>query len=294
MTAPRLISVLPSFGKAAGGDSVTIVGKDIDPAATVDFRLHPADTLIPAAGITGFINFPDNIQHITVTTPAIPEHSGVAGDITFFDRSVTLRVTNPGLEFDELELAYTVKFIDRTPTFVEIGDVLFFPERLTSPTGGGSLFESFTAGSDLWVQTYEFIPDGAGEVDYKAFGEFDFRPADPRHVKRTSNFRRPRNFTPFITRGQILKVQLETFPGNAAGWTVEIEDDLGVDVLQGIGVAAGPAPGTIFEFVPVLTDANGASQPVAVHDHLRFHVTGAAAGSPPATYGQVKVFYGLD
>jgi hypothetical protein len=286
--------VLPTHGKAAGGDSITIVGKDIDPLASVDFRLHPSDTLIPAAAITGFIDFPDNIQHITVTTPPIPEHSGVAGDITFFDRSVTLRVTNPGPDFDELELGYTVKFIDRTPTFVEIGDVLFFPERLTVPTGGGTLFESFTAGSDLWVQTYEFIPDGAGEVDYKAFGEFDFRPADPRFNQRRGNFRRPRNFTPFITRGQIMKVQLETFPGFAAGWTVEIEDDLGVDVLQGAGAAAGPAPGTIAEFVPVLVDVNGESQPVVLHDHLRFHVTGAAAGTPPATYGQVKVWYGLD
>lgn len=292
MVLPRLISVLPTIGTAAGGESITIVGKDIDPAATVDFRLAPLDTLIPAAAITSFIDFPDNIQHITVTTPAIPEASGVPGDITFFDRSVTLRVTNPGPDFSELNLAFTAQFIDRTPAFVEVGSTLFFPERLTSPTGGGALFESFTAGSDLWVQTYEFLPDGGGEVDYKAFGEFDIS-GDPRKVHRRGKFRRPRNFTPYITRGKILKVQLETFPGNAGGWTVEIEDDLGFDVLQGLGTGAGPVPGTPVEFVPAIDDGYGDGETVALHDHLRFHVTGAGAGGA-ATYGQVRVFLGLD
>lgn len=292
MTAPRLISVLPTIGTAAGGESITIVGKDIDPAAAVDFRLAPLDTLVPAAAITGFINFPDNIQHITVTTPPIPEASGVSGDITFFDRSVTLRVTNPGPEFDELNLAFTVKFIDRTPTFTEVGTTLFFPERLNVPSGGGSLFESYTAGSDIWIQTWEFLPDGSGDVDYKHFGEFNIDD-DPRKVFRTGNYRRPRNFTPYISRGQILKVQLETFPGNASGWTVVLEDDLGIDVLQGDGGGAGPAPGSPAEFVPVIVDTNGESQPVVLHDHLRFTISGAGAGGA-ATYGRVRVFLGLD
>lgn len=292
MVLPRLISVLPTIGTATGGESITIVGKDIDPAATVDFRLHPSDTVIPAAAITSFIEFPDNIQHVTVTTPAIPEASGVSGDITFFDRSVSIRVTNPGPDASELHLAYTVKFIDRTPTFVEIGDVLFFPERMTSPTGGGSLFDSYTAGSDLWVQTYEFLPDGAGEVDYKHYGEFDIS-GDARKVHHRGNFGHRRNFTPYISRGTILKVQLETFPGNAGGWTVEIEDDLGIDVLQGLGAAAGPAPGAPVEFVPVIDDGYGDGEKIAIHDHLRFHVTGAGAGGA-ATYGRVRVFLGLD
>ena len=290
MVVPRLINVVPGSGKAAGGESITIVGKDIDPTATVDFRLHPAQTLI-AGVITKFLELPDNIQHVTVTTPVIPEASGIVGDITFFDRHVALRVTNPTTEFGEL-FHWEARFIDRTPAFTELGSVLFFPERMTTPTGGGALFESFTAGSDLWVQTYEFIPDGSGDVEYKAFGEFDFRPFDARFVKRTGNFGRPRNFSPFITRGQILKVQLETFPTFVGGWTVEFLDDLGFDVFQGLGVAGGP--GSPVQFIPTIDDGYGDGELISIHDHMQFSVSGASPGSPPTTYGQVRVFLGLD
>ncbi len=293
MVAPRLINVVPGNGKAAGGESITIVGQDIDPAAGVDFRLHPAQTTIAAAAITKFISLPDNIQHVTVTTPAIPELSGITGDITFFNRHVSIRVTNPSTEFGELH-HWEATFIDRIPTFVEVGDVLFFPERLTTPTGGGALFESHTAGSDLWVQTYEFIPDGSGDVDYKGFGEFDFRPFDARYTQRRGNFGHPRNFTPFITRGTIVKVQLETFPTFAGGWDVEFFDDLGLDVFQGLGVGTGPASGSPIQFIPTIDDGYGDGEHITIHDHMRFKVTGAGAGTPPTTYGQVRVFLALD
>lgn len=294
MTRPRLINNIPKIFKASGGESLTICGKDIDSAATVDLRLQPLNTLIPCV-VTQFINFPDNLQHITVTTPAVPPQSGIPGDITYFERHVTIRVTNPPYgEWDELEQAYHARFLDNTPTFTEIGHVLFYPERLTSPASGGALFESFTAGSDLWRQTYEFIPDAGGTVDYKAYSPYDQRPFDPRHNKRTSNWGRPRTYSPFITRGEIKRVILETFPGFPGGWSVTLRDDTGFDAFQGNGIGAGPPPGSAVEFVPVLVDGYGTSHPVVLHDHMRFTITGAGAGAPPSTYGLVHIYLGLD
>jgi len=291
---PRLINVIPTTGKAAGGENITIIGMDIDSLAVVDFRLQPLDILIPSAGVVQYISFPNDLQHITVTTPVIPPQSGIPGDITFFDRPVTIRVTNPPMgEYDELHMSWNAMFIERVPAFTEIGHVLFSPERLTVPTGNGALFESFSAGSAVWRQTYEFMPDPTGTVDYKAYGEFDFRPYDPRYNKRTAPYNRPRSFSPFITRGEILKVVLETFPGNAAGWSVTFKDDTGIDAFQGLGVGAGPPSGAPREFVPAMQDGYGCCHPIVLHDHMRFTITGAGPGTPPATYGLVHVYLGF-
>jgi hypothetical protein len=291
---PRLINVVPTSGKATGGENITIVGMDIDAAAVVDFRLQPSNTLIPAAAVVQFISFPNDLQHITVTTPTIPEQSGIPGDLTFFDRPVTIRVTNPPMgEYDELPLSWNARFIEREPAFTEIGEVLFYPERLNVPIGGDALFPTFSAGADLWRQTYEFLPDPTGTVDYKYYGQFDHRPYDPRHNRRQAAFGRPRNYMPFITRGEILKVVLDTFPGNAGGWSVTFKDDVGVDALQGMGVGAGPAPGTPVEFVPAIQDGYGCCHPIVLNDHMRFTITGAGPGMPPATYGLVHIYLGI-
>jgi hypothetical protein len=277
-----------------GGESITIIGKDFDPGCIVDFRLHPFQTLIPAV-VTQFIGFPDNLQHVTITTPAIPEQSGIPGDITFFDRRVTIRVTNPPYgEFSERLQCYVAEFLDTAPKFTEIGEVLFFPERLTMTAGNSALFETFTANSDICRQTYEFLPDPAGAVDYKCYGDFDHRPYDPRYTKKVGSFGNPKNFTAYITRGQILRVVLETFPGSADGWSVTLRDDVGLDAFQGMGVGAGPVPGAPYEFIPTITDGYGASHLVTLHDHMRFTITGAGPGTPPTTYGLVHVYLGLD
>jgi len=291
MVVPRLISVTPTTGKASGGEVITISGMDIDAAAVVDFRLQPLQTLIPAV-VAQFIGFPNNLQHVAVTTPAIPEQSGIPGDITFFDRPVTIRVTNPMGEYDELHMSWNARFIERVLTFTEIGEVLFYPERLNTAMGGGELFETFSAGVPIWRQTYEFLPDPAGVVDYKCYGEYDQRPYDPRYNSRKGAFGHPRLYPPFITRGEILKVVLETFPGNAGGWSVTLKDDTGIDALQGMGVGAGPAPGAPFVFVPAMQDGYGCCHPIVLDDHMRFTITGAGPGLPPATYGLVHVYLG--
>jgi hypothetical protein len=292
MTRPRLINVIPTTGKASGGENITIIGKDIDSAAVVDFRLQPLSTLIPAAAIVQFIHFPDNLQHITVTTPVIPPQSGIPGDLTYFDRPVTIRVTNPPMgEFDELHLSWNARFIEHALTFTELGKVLFYPERLNLTDS--ALLETFTAGADLWRQTYEFMPDPAGAVDYKYYGEYDQRPFDPRHNQRRSAFGHPRVYMPFITRGEILKVVLETFPGNAGGWSVTFRDDVGIDAFQGMGIGAGPAPGAPVEFVPAIQDGYGCCHPIVLNDHMRFTISGAGPGMPPATYGLVHIYLGI-
>ena len=294
MVVPRLISVTPTSGNAAGGETITIVGMDIDAAATVDFRLCPTSVLVPAAAVVQFINFPNNLQHLSVTTPAIPTQSGIVGDLTFFDRSVTIRVTNPPLgEYSELHFSWNARFIDHSLTFTEIGKVLFYPERLNTPIGGGELFETFTAGSSIWRQTYEFVPSVAGVVDYKAYGEFDIRPLDPRHNSRKGAFGHPRVYSPFVTRGKILKVVLQTFLGSAAGWSVTLKDDMGVDALQGLGAAAGPAAGGSATFISAKLDSTGQSQKIALNDHMRFGVTGTGVFTAP-TYGLVHVYLGLE
>lgn len=293
MATPRIINVIPNTGKAVGGESITIIGKDFDSACTVDFRLHPFQTLLPAA-VTNFIGFPDNLQHVTVTTPAIPEESGIAGDITFISRRVTIRVTNPLGEYGEFLQSYVAEFLDTVPAFTEVGEVLFFPERLTATAGNTALFATFTERSDIYRQTYEFLPDPAGAVDYKAYGSFDYRPYDPRYTRKVGAFGRPYTYPAYITKGQILRVVLETYPGSAPGWSVTFKDDAGLDAFLGLGVGVGPAPGVPLEFVPMITDGYGCCSPVVLHDHMRFTITGAGPGIPPATYGAVHVYLGLD
>jgi len=281
MVAPRLISCLPSFGNAAGGESVTIAGLDIDPAATVDFFPFPgwpSGVPLPAA-VTGYIFFPNGVQHITVASPAIPTQSGTPGDLTFANRDVTIRVTNPPYgEFDELENGWDARFIDRTPTFVEVGTVLFFPERLLEPIGGGALFESFTEHTNLHRQTYQFTASAGGLVEYKAFN-----PVPPfTHIRH--EFGGYDYAAPYVSRGKIVRVVLEGIT-TTAGWSARFFDDVNIDTFKGEGLAAGPAVGAI-DFVPSEVDGYGDSSPVWIDDWMRLSITGAGAGGT----GKVHVY----
>lgn len=282
MTQPRLISVVPGFGDSAGGDSITIAGKDIDPAATVDFRPavhHPSQTLIPAV-VTGIKEFPNtfNVQHLTVTTPVIPIVAG------FYDRTVAIRVTNPPYgEYDEI-IWHARELLD-VPTFTEVGTVLFKPERLNESFGDTALHPTFTHGSNLWRHTFEFTADGSGDVAFKAINPLQgnigvaastqgYHPnpsggpaADGSTATRKTNY-----FGPFITRGIINRVVLDTPTGSpAAGAAVTYLDDTEIDVFGG-GIVM-PAVGSPTDFVPLVDD-----QKVALNDWMEFNVSGASAG----------------
>lgn len=277
MVQPKLISVIPKFGDYAGGESIIIGGQDIDAAATVEFIPYSEQTALPAA-ITQYVSFPNGIQHITVTTPAITVYN------QNIDRPVTIRVTNPSGEFDELRKGWHARRLPSIPSFVERGTTLFYPEKLQTPWDGDPygpyLFETWTLNTTIWKYTYDFTTDALGVVVYKAM-----LPAKKAQIS-TQKFQRnvgsyPEMTTtrhqgymgPFITRGVIQRVVLEVPLGGAVGATVEWEDDAGLDAFQGGGTMPGVG-GTATEFIPLLTGEH-----ITVNDWMTLQVSNAPANS---------------
>ena len=272
---PRLINCLPSYGSAAGGDLITIAGKDIDVAATVDF--YPLPGGIPvAAAIVSFVSLPNGIQHLTVQAPICPPLLAAG---VYFNRKSTIRVTNPpGTEWGTLERAFTYQFVDETQSFLEIGEVVFKPERMLQVATGNQWFPSYTWNSNLWRYSYEFTADAAGVVDFKAL-----RPALTKI--REPHFGDKDYFGPVLTRGVIRRVVCEpTVIAN--GWNAKYFDDANIDVFHGLGTALSNA-GAV-DFIPVLYDGYGdSSEPIALHDWMRFNITNAGANGT----GKVHVYF---
>lgn len=278
MVQPRLISVVPQFGDAAGGESVTIAGLDIDPAATVDFIPYPTQQLI-AAAVTGYTSFPNGVQHITVITPAI------SVPLQLIDRIVTIRVTNPPYgEHDELRQGWHARRIPQVPTFTEVGTTLFYPEKMQTPWDGDPygpyLFDTWTLNTTLWKYTYDFTTDAAGDVVYRAMlpAKKEGISTQKWHPNPSGGIagdatRRQGYMGPFITRGVIQRVVFETpLVGGAVGASVTWSDDQGLDAFQGTG--AMPALGSATEVVPLL-----GGEHVAINDWMLLEVSGAPANS---------------
>ncbi len=290
MVAPRLISVVPQYGMDTGGESITIAGLDIDAAATVDFILYPDGSAPPIACIvTGYTAYPNGVCHITVTTPP------VAIPVQWIDRIITIRVTNPPYgEFDELRQGWHARRFTDIPPFEELGRVLFFPEKLQAPwdadLNGPGWFETYTLNTTLWRYTYLFEADANGQVLYKAarpakFGQTLTQNWKENNLIAGDGIRRQGFMGPFITRGIIRRVVLETPAGSGVvGATVLWKDDAGIDTFMGLGIM--PAAGTSITFVPVLNDGYGDGETIAVNDWMLLQIDRAA----PLSQGLVHVY----
>lgn len=283
MVAPRLISVVPKHGDCLGGESITIAGLDIDAAATVEFIPFP-DGILPAipCAVTNFVSYPNGVQHITVTTPPVT----IAPQ--FIDAIITIRVTNPLGEVAELRQGWHARRVEGVPTFTEVGRVLFFPEKLQT-TWSGDLdgpgwFETYTLNTSLWKYTYLFEAGPAGTVLYKAANPAQFGQTLTKNlhenVEIPDSIKEQGYMGPFITRGVIRRVVLETPAGSgAAGATVTWEDDQGIDVFTALGIM--PAAGTSMNFVPRVN-----SELISINDWMLLEVAGAA----PLSQGYVHVY----
>ena len=281
MVAPRLISVVPQFGDYLGGESITIAGLDIDAAATVDFILYPDGIAPPIACIvTGYVSYPNGVQHITVTTPPVPIED------LWIDRIITIQVTNPPYgESAQLREGWHARRFISTPTFEELGRVLFFSEKLQAPWNGDlngpAWFETYTFGTTLWKYTYLFEADASGLVLYKGvrpakFGQTSTQDWKPNNLIAGDGIRRVGEMGPFITRGVIRRVVLETpVASGAAGATVTWKDDQGIDAFRGLGIM--PVAGAAMDFVPTINDGYGDGETIAVNDWMLLEIAGAAA-----------------